>query len=309
MHIGIILGFWGCSTKGSVLLESESTASEDTALPSEPTPAEPEDSAPEDTAPLEDTAFETDTAEEAEPENAPTSEPEMQAPEGDCGTTSSHIYLLLDETDHPLYTFDPQTLLFELVGTLDCAIFGTPTHIAAARDGFLYVAYSDTSLYQLDLQDMSCIELDAPILPISGMAFVGQSNRLWEETLFVSTQEELQTLSPSSSVGYLPASLLSGTPQGTLWSLQPTTLLLAEISTSNAQSQNSFSVQEVASTNEIDNLAFAHWNEEFYFFVRKYGLGNSSDIYKATAQGSVESVLPQSGYTIVSATASSCDIE
>ena len=56
----------------------------------------------------------------------------------------------------------------------------------------------------------------------------------------------------------------------------------------------------------IDAFAFATWDGDFYLFVREYGMGSSTDVYRATAQGGFSKVLGDVGFDVVGAGVSTC---
>ena len=56
----------------------------------------------------------------------------------------------------------------------------------------------------------------------------------------------------------------------------------------------------------IDTFAFATWSGDFYVFVREYGMGSSTDVYKVTSAGAMSKVLSDVGFDVVGAGVSTC---
>ena len=57
---------------------------------------------------------------------------------------------------------------------------------------------------------------------------------------------------------------------------------------------------------DIDTFAFAAWGGEFWLFVRTYGMGSSTDVYRVTADGTLSRVLEDVGFDVVGAGVSTC---
>ena len=74
-----------------------------------------------------------DTPQDDEPDLA-----DDPPPEDDCEDTSDRVYVI-SRGDDKLYLFDPMTLQFELLGRLDCTMWGEPGSMGVARDGYASV--------------------------------------------------------------------------------------------------------------------------------------------------------------------------
>ena len=57
---------------------------------------------------------------------------------------------------------------------------------------------------------------------------------------------------------------------------------------------------------DIDTFAFATWDGEFYLFVRTFGMGSSTDVYRVSPDGQTTRVLENIGINVVGAGVSTC---
>ena len=59
-------------------------------------------------------------------------------------------------TDGVLHSFNPATLQFETIGTLDCNTFASPNSMAVSRDAVAYVNMSDGTLWKVSTANAHC---------------------------------------------------------------------------------------------------------------------------------------------------------
>ena len=90
----------------------------------------------------------------------------------DCAANTDLIYVLSDDAE--LWSFDPATNMFALVGALNCGTstpFGTFS-MSVSRAGIAWVMFQDNQLYQIDVNNPgSCV--DSGFTPNSGFELFG----------------------------------------------------------------------------------------------------------------------------------------
>ena len=276
--------------------------------------------------PLADDSGWVDTAvpEEPEPEEEPVEEepveeePEPQEddpePEDDCDHTSDLVYVLERDAD-AIHLFDPATLAFTELGTLDCTMWGTPASMAVARDGLAYIRYSDDTVYALDLETFACQETSFALhkgLDSFGMGYATDDAETWRDALYVADGDTLMRLDTDSwslqVVGSMPSqSELTGNADGELWAMLPleSPAALARIDLATGAEAERVNLSGFPSPYDIDTFAFATWGGDFYLFVREYGMGSSTDVYRVRS-GNLKRVSKDIGFDIVGAGVSTC---
>jgi hypothetical protein len=211
-------------------------------------------------------------------------------PEDDCEDTSDSIYVI-SRGDDNLYLFDPVTLSFDLLGRLDCTMWGEPGSMGIARDGYAYVRYSDQTVYEVDLVTMECEEMpyNDPGFGAFGMGYATDNAQSWRDQLYVANEDSLALLDTSDwsleRVGNIPSQAeLTGNGDGDLFAFLPLEVP-AEIRTLDKQTGATLDIielQQFPNPYDIDTFAFATWGSDFWLFVRSYGMGNSTDVYRVT---------------------------
>jgi hypothetical protein len=71
-----------------------------------------------------------------------------------CSAATQLVYTLT--ADNVLYSFDPPTLKFTMIGTLDCATSETPYSMAVDRNANAWSVFTDGSLWQIDTSNAHC---------------------------------------------------------------------------------------------------------------------------------------------------------
>ncbi|MCO4745884.1 MAG: hypothetical protein KC912_13905 [Proteobacteria bacterium] len=244
----------------------------------------------------------------------PVTDPMDDPPPGDdCDHTSDLIYVI-DRGEEAIYTFDPGTQQFAFVGDLDCGSFeGSPASMAIGRDGNAYVRYSSNSLFAVDLDTMACSATDyGTSFGSFGMGYATQNDETWRDDLYVANAGSLARVNLQSyaleNVGSLPSqSELTGNAAGELWAFLPleSPALLVRLDKTNAEVVQSHSLPAFSLV-DLDTFAFANWGGEFFLFVRYYGMGNSTDIYKVSRSGQMSRVASDTGMDVVGAGVSTC---
>ena len=263
---------------------------------------------PEDEPPLED---ETPVEDEPPAEEPPAEEP---PPEGDCEDSSDLVYVIDRDSDE-LFLFDPENLSYELLGELDCGLWaGSPASMSVSRDGMAYVRYSDDSVYRVDLETMDCAETPyGEGFGHFGMGFATEAADSWQDDLYVANSSQLARLDHQSwsleVLGNLPSqSELTGNADGELWAMLPleTPAKLALLDKEDASILQTISLPSFPDPYSIDTFAFASWGGDFWLFVRSYGMGETTNVYRVDSQGDLTLVWEDSGHTIVGAGVSTC---
>jgi hypothetical protein len=264
---------------------------------------------------LEDDADTPEPEEEEEEELPITEEEEEEDPpdEDDCEDTSDLVYVI-DRDSEGLYLFSPDTLTFELLGHLDCSMWGQPSSMGIARDGHAFVRYSTGDVYDVLLEDMSCTETDygADFGPF-GMGYATQHSETWRDELFLANKTKLAVIDTVTwnltTIGSLPSQAeLTGNADGELWAFLPleSPAALAELDKGTGEVIERISVNDFPSPSSIDTFAFATWGGDFWLFVRTYGMGSSTDVYQVTPKGKLTKVLSDVGLNVVGAGVSTC---
>lgn len=186
--------------------------------------------------------------------------------------------------------------------------------MSISRSGYAYVRYRDNTVYSVDLRTMECEETNYDSgFGSFGMGFVTEHAQTWEDHLYVANARELAVLNTETwemtDIGNLPSqSELTGNARGELWAFLPLELpaKLARISQTNATVTASHSLPGFPSAGEIDTFAFATWGGEFFLFVRSYGMGRTTDVYRVDGNGRLSLHQENSGRDIVGAGVSTC---
>lgn len=274
---------------------------------------QPEEEVEEPLDPIDDPPPEEEPEEPEEPEEEP-EEPAEPPPEDDCEDTSDLVYVI-DRDEEAIYLFDPVNLSFDLVGGLDCGIWaGTPGSMSVSRDGLAYVRYSDDTVYAVDLQTMDCTETSyGANFGHFGMGFATETANTWQDDLYVANASQLARLDTNSwnltTIAGLPSqSELTGNADGELWAFLPleTPAELVRIDKVTGQLVQTFGLPGFPDPYGIDTFAFATWGGDFYLFVRSYGLGQTTDVYRVTSSGSLQLVWGDTGMDVVGAGVSTC---
>ncbi len=237
-------------------------------------------------------------------------------PPDDCVGTSDLVYVLSREDD-ALWTFDPASLTMQRLGELDCTPWGDPASMGIARDGVAYVRYSDDAVYEVDLTTLAC----APTgyrpgrtgFGAFGMGYATHRAGTWMDTLYVANHRALARLDTATwqltTLGSLPSQPeLTGNANGELWAFLPLEqpARLSRLDKQTAAPLQNINLPGFPSPFDIDAFAFAAWAGEFWLFVREYGVGRTTDVYRVDAQGRMVLMREDLGINVVGAGASTC---
>ena len=270
----------------------------------------------EDTgAPVEE---EVELEKEEEEEPAPQEEPVEEDPpaEDDCEDTSDLVYVI-DKESEELFLFHPDTLSLESLGVLDCDYWSTPASMGVARDGVAYVRYADDHVYAVDLETMNCTPTTYGDQPNTfgsfGMGYATQSAKTWRDDLFVANSKQLARLDDTTwtleQLGRLPSQAeLTGNADGELWGFLPleSPAELVQLDKEDGSVLETIKMPSFPDPYDIDTFAFATWDGDFYLFVRTFGMGSSTDVYRVSENGQMTRVLENIGINVVGAGVSTC---
>ena len=286
---------------------------------------EPEEvDVPEPEVVPEDPEPETEPAPEPEPEVVP-EDPEPEAepenedvpppPVDDCEDTSDLLYAV-DKGDGGLYLFNPMSGSFELLGIPDCGMFsGTPASMAVARNGIAYIRYSSSTLYAVDVETLECTETQMSVSSFGkfGMGYATLHGNTWQDELFIANRTTLAKLNTTTfqveTIGTLPSqSELTGNALGELWGVFPleTPAQIMKLDRESGQPEQSITLSFMPSPMNIDTFAFATWGGDFYVFLRLYGMGESTRVYRVSTSGLTEVLSDETGRNIVGVGVSTC---
>lgn len=275
----------------------------------------------QDTGALSDTGEPEDSAlpeeeQEVPDEEVPDEEPveeEDPAPEDDCEGTSDLVYVV-SRDDEGLYLFDPETLSFERQGTLECDWISAPNSMAVARDGVAYVRYSDNSVYEVNLETLACTPTAYSSAGFGsfGMGYASDDADTWRDRLYIANDKQVAMLDTSTwkpkPLAALPSqSELTGNGEGELWAFLPLEqpAQIARIDLGGSGIVERVKLPGFPSPTGIDAFAFANWDGAFYLFVREYGMGRSTDVYRVEGS-TMTRVMEDVGFDVVGAGVSTC---
>ena len=316
-----LLALSGCANDYSVgQIDKQSQAGEDTAEPFSEAFAETEEEEPVTESPWEEAVEEgaEELEEEVEQEQEEEEEPEIETdppPEDDCTDTSDLIYVI-DRDDEELFLFDPESYALDSLGVLDCDMWVSPASMGVARDGFAYVRYSDQSLYRVDLENFQC-ELtsyeDSHDFGSFGMGYSTNSAYTWQDQLYVANAHSVAKLSTQdwtvSQLGSIPSQAeLTGNAEGELWAFLPleSPAELVQLDKGSGAVIETVQLPGFPEPATIDTFAFATWGGEYFLFVRTFGMGSSTDVYRVTENGEMSMAVQGLGINVVGAGVSTC---
>lgn len=243
-----------------------------------------------------------------------------------CSEAAKLVYVVSRQND--LYSFAPDKLKFDYIGTLDCSAgSGTPNSMAVDRSGTAWVNYSDGRLFKVSTKDASCTSTKFKAgqhgFGRFGMAFATDKAGATDETLYVVGIEnnnrgkglakiDLGTmlLEPIGDFsdrleGY--GAELTGTANAELYGFFTTlpNATLAAIDTGSGGTSKDVDLEGVSTGMA---WAFSFWGGDFWFYTSPDGSRPSSVTQlHASTDGSIEVVKERVGdFTIVGAGVSTC---
>ena len=219
------------------------------------------------------------------------------------------------DKDKTLYSFHPTVETFTEIGEVDCdeSLDTTPASMGISRDGVAFINYSNSELYQVSIEDASCVSTDwisnTDGFDRFGMGFV--RDQTGEDILYIASEDTLASLNTTTwtvtEIGPLPSQCeLTGNSLGELWGFFPleNPPKLRQLDRTNASVLTTYDLP--ALPDDLDTFAFAFWGGDFYIFYRVYGMGSSTDVYRYNPGGGFELFMADIGKNIVGAGISTC---
>lgn len=244
-------------------------------------------------------------------------------PIDDCTAASRLIYVLSDQSK--LYSFDPPTKTFTLIGTLSCNSSLQPNSMAIARNAIAWVNYTDAAdsigrIYKVSTKDASCESTPAVQLPSGwyrvGMGFSSDGAGSTSETLYVTGVSggglakinasnvlvPIANFSPSTfaSVG----AELTGSGNGKLFGYFPlATVQVGQIYKATAAVTNPVTITGLS---QPQAWAFSVWGGSFYLYAASSSANSSVTKYDPLTGNIDNAYVTNVGFRIVGAGVSTC---
>ncbi len=241
-----------------------------------------------------------------------------------CSDAAKLVYVVSAQND--LYSFNPASLTFVKIGTLDCPTLSSPNSMAVDRDARAYVNMSDGSLFTVDTSNAHCTATGYQVGQLSrrirGMGFATDTGGGTSETLYTCTADDANFTGGGLAKISLPSYKLSllgdytsglggneceltGTGDARLFGffaiLDPPKL--AEMNESSGATPSPVDLTQVGTSS---SYAFSFWGGDFWFYTAP-GFGNSHVTrYKYATDKSFSVVVQDTGMTIVGAGVSTC---
>jgi len=242
----------------------------------------------------------------------------------DCAERARWIYLI--DSDSTLVRFEPDSLTFTPMGTLDCPSGGnSPFSMSVDRDAQAWVLHQDGRIYDVSTADASCTSTsfapDQEGFELFGMGFASDGPDTDAETLFVAGGAELSIGTGSASLGSIDASTLAltrvgdlpgwpeltGTGEGELWGFFPDTSppSIRRIDKASGATPTTYDLTELGSVS-ASAWAFAFWGGSFWMFYKSQS-DSSTNVFRLNkSTGQTKEVLHNTGRYIVGAGVSTC---
>ena len=244
-------------------------------------------------------------------------------PVDNCTAAARLIYVLSDQ--NKLYSFDPPTKTFTLIGALNCNTSSTPNSMAIDRNAVAWVNYVDSFessgvIYKVSTKDASCAASPTVQLPSGwyrlGMGFSSDGVDSPSETLYVTgvSGTGLGRISASNTLvpiaNFTPSTFanvgaeLTGSGAGKLFGyFQTSTVQVAQIDKGTAAVTNPATITGLSMAQA---WAFSIWGGSFYLYAAGSS-GNSNVTQYNPTTGTIDNAyMTNVGFRIVGAGVSTC---
>ena len=243
----------------------------------------------------------------------------------DCNERAKIVYVVTEE--NKLLSFNPDTLAFKLVGTLNCAVSnGSPFSMSVDRNANAWVLYQVSGafstkgggIYKVSTLDATCQSTsyvaNGQGFELFGMGFSANSFGSKDETLFIagaaagtfqSVKNKLGTITfpgmavtPVSTLDITGGADLTGNGKGELFGFFPESSPPSVRQIDKATGTTSGQVWKLP-TNIFQNTqawAFAQWGGNFYLFFKTI-MDTNSSVYKLDPGTGVSSCAPTGAVT------------
>jgi hypothetical protein len=244
---------------------------------------------------------------------------------GDGCSDEARLVYVVDQSNK-FSSFNPQTLSFTDIGTLACPAqpLASPFSMAVDRQATAWVLYSSGELFTVNTQTLACQKSSWASqngLVNFGMGFATDTAGGTAETLFIAgggaggpASGMTSTLAKLALPGLTAQTLgtiqgwpeLTGTGAAELWGFFPDANN-PRVAQLNKSSGGDLKAYQAASLKGMPAAwAFAFWGGDFWIFLQK-GLEPSTTVYRMKgSDGSIMSMTPAPGRTIVGAGVSTC---
>jgi hypothetical protein len=238
-----------------------------------------------------------------------------------CAAEARFVYVI--DGNGELYKFDPPSLQFTTIGTVDCGtVVATPFSMAVDRNANAWVVFTDGHLYKVNTSNAACTPTS--FVPgqqgftTFGMGFSANGPNSNQDTLFVTNSD---FSGPSSGLGTIDTQSLSltrigaydqlssraemtGTGDGRLYgAFEGTPYIVAEINKTTAHIKSQAPQSPIQYPPNGSNFAFAFWGGSFWLFV---GPGTSTDVFQFDPVKNTTTQVSSVAFEIVGAGVSTC---
>lgn len=233
---------------------------------------------------------------------------------GECSEKLRQIYVM--DKGKSLFRFDTDGPAFVEIGEVDCDEFldTTPGSMAVSRAGVAYVNYSNSELFEININDATCE-------PTGWTAGTGGFDRFGmgyvshpisgQDVLYIANSDTLAVLDTSEwtidEVGSLPSqSELTGNADGELWGFFPleSPPELVRLDTSDASALETYELPALPA--DLDTFAFSYWGGDFYVFYRIHGMGSSTEVFRYNVGTGLSAFMDDTGRNVIGAGVSTC---
>jgi hypothetical protein len=246
---------------------------------------------------------------------------------GTCASGADLVYVASEERD--LYSFDPTTVSFTLLGNIDCAQGVYVNSMAIDRNATAWINYGDGSLWKADTHHPVCTATG--FLPnqqgvgLFGMGFAAKSAGGSEDLLFIDdlsggglgyidmSTMSLMRLGPFTGALANQDCELTGTSNASLFGFFAGSPLgdagAASVVALDPSSQGALSRWPLPTVDTGSDWAFAAWGGDFYLFTAdKYDMNDPFTTVSRFRPGDgTLTVLAQNiGFRVVGAGSSTC---
>jgi hypothetical protein len=249
------------------------------------------------------------------------------APTGACATGADLVYVASEERN--LYSFDPTTAAFTLLGNIDCASGVYVNSMAIDRNATAWINYGDGSLWQANTQHPVCTATgfipNQQGVGLFGMGFAAKTAGSPEDLLFIDDLSggglgyiDLSTMT-LNRLGPFTGGLandyceLTGTSNASLYGFFAGSPLgdagAASVVALDPSSESAISQWPLPTVDTGSDWAFAAWGGDFYLFTAdKYAM---TDPYTSVTRfrpsdGSLTVMAQNIGFRVVGAGSSTC---
>jgi hypothetical protein len=240
-----------------------------------------------------------------------------------CPDSAKIVYVV--DVNNTLSSFDPMTLMFHDIGTLNCpaSMGAQPYSMAVTRDAYAYVLYDDGQIFRVSTGDAQCVPTSfqaSAAFTQFGMGFSTDAPGGTTDTLFIAGGQSVgvgsATLGRLDTSSFQPSPLggldgwpeLTGTGDAKLWAFFPglnmATPYIAQLDKMNGQLGTKYEAGILGGT--PNTWAFAFWGGWFWIFL-KLDIDSSTNVWKMDSlNGTVVPALQNTGRSIVGAGVSTC---